>query len=164
MTDMGVPDGFVGAVVVKPNRFVAVHAGGGHNTMAPGLRAGVQLFAFEYPAAPYAALEIGHYFRGPAAGWAEALARDAAGDDAMSEDVSVDDLGYSYGNAHLGLRLGGARAAFFIQGGVSRVHADATVRRHRVPDGPTLLEVDVYSRSALRTWTPSARLGLEAWF
>ena len=165
MADMGVPDGFVGALAVRLHRLVRVHAGGGHNTVSPGVRAGVQVLAWTRAVAPYAALELGHYFQGRPGAWMQDLTRDAAGMDTMDADsVTIERVGYSFGNAHIGLRLGSARAAFYVQGGVSRVHATATLRQRRDAAAPLPLEVDVTSRSQARLWTASARLGMEARF
>lgn len=165
MTDMGLPDGVVGAVTVRPQRHLHVHAGAGHNSVAPGLRAGVQVLPWQRAVTPYAALELGHYFRGRPGAWAQDLVQSSADMDEMAaEGVTVESLGYSYGNAHLGLRLGGARAAFFVQAGISRVHVNAELRRREDVGAGLPLEVDVTSRSEARLWTPSARLGLEARF
>jgi hypothetical protein len=167
MTDMGLPDGIVGAVIVSPQRHVHVHAGAGHNSVAPGLRAGVQLLAWSRAVTPYAALELGHYFRGRPGAWAQNLVQSSGNMDTgetAAGDVTVESLGYSYGNAHLGLRLGGARAAFYLQAGISRVHVDAELRRREETGAGLPLQVDVVSESQARIWTPSARLGLEAYF
>jgi hypothetical protein len=165
MTDMGVPDGVMGALVIRPQRHVHVHAGAGHNTVAPGLRAGVQLLPWQWPVAPYAALEIGHYFRGRPGAWAQGMvAASADMDEAAGAQVTVEGIGYTYGNAHLGLRLGSRRVSFYLQGGLSRVHVTADLRRREQAGGPLPLQVDVHSRSEAGLWTPSARLGMEAYF
>lgn len=165
MTDMGVPDGFMGALVVRPQRYLHVHAGVGHNTVAPGLRAGVQLQPWQWPVAPYAALEAGHYFRGRPGAWAQDMvAASADMDEAAGEQVTVEALGYTYGNAHLGLRLGSRHMSFYLQGGLSRVNVSADLRSREQAGGPLPLQVDVHSRSEAGLWTPSARLGLEAYF
>jgi len=165
LTDMGLPDGIVGAVVVRPERHVHVHAGVGHNSVAPGLRAGVQLLPWSSAMTPYAALELGHAFRGRPGTWAQDLVQSSAEmDEAGGGSVTVESLGYSYGNAHLGLRLGGARAAFYLQAGISRVHIDTEVRRREETGAGLPLQVDVISESQARLWTPSARLGMEAYF
>jgi hypothetical protein len=167
MTDMGLPDGIMGAVIVRSPGPVHVqaHAGAGHNSVAPGLRAGVQILAWSRAVTPYAALELGHYFRGRPGAWAQDLVQ-SSGDmgEMAAEGVTVESLGYSYGNAHLGLRLGGARAAFYLQAGVSRVHVDAELRRREEAGAGLPLQVDVVSESQARIWTPSARLGMEAYF
>jgi hypothetical protein len=165
MTDMGLPDGIMGAVAVRPWRRVHVHAGAGHNSVAPGLRAGVQVLAWPRAVTPYAALELGHYFRGRPGAWAQDLVQSSADmGETAAESVTVEALGYSYGNAHLGLRLGGARAAFYLQAGISRVHVDVELRRREQTDAGLPLLVDVVSESQARLWTPSARLGMEAYF
>jgi hypothetical protein len=165
MTDMGVPDGFMGALVVRPQRHVHVHAGVGHNTVSPGLRAGVQLMIWPGAVTPYAALELGHYFRGRPGAWAQDMvASSASMDEAAGEQVTVEAIGYTYGNAHLGLRLGSRRMSFYVQGGLSRVHVAADLRRREQAGAPLPLQVDVHSRSQAELWTPSARLGMEAYF
>lgn len=165
MVDMGVPDGFVAALSLRLHRLVHVHAGGAHNTVSPGGRAGVQVRAWDRAVAPYAALELGHYAEGRPGEWMQGLTRRAAGSDVMDTDsVTVERVGYSYGNAHVGLRLGSDRAGFYVQGGLSRVHAVAIVRQRRDVALPLPLEVDVTSRAQAQLWTASARLGLEARF
>lgn len=165
MTDIGVPDGFLGALTVRPRRYLQVHAGVGHNTVSPGLRAGVQLLPWSWAVAPFAALEIGHSFRGRPGAWAQGMvASSTSMDAAAGAQVTVEAIGYTYGNAHLGLRLGSRTMSFYVQGGLSRVHVTADLRRREQAGAPLPLQVDVHSRSQADLWTPSARLGMEASF
>ena len=165
MADFGVPDGMVGALSYRANGHVGLHLGGGHNSVSPGLRAGVQLLAFDGGASPYASFEAGHYFVGDASG----LAQDAATSMGL-DDAELDSFGYSFGNAHLGLRLGTRSTAFYLQAGVSWLRVNATLRESRALDAPgvpgtfTQPTVDIFSDSSLSLFTPSARLGLITYF
>lgn len=164
MADVGVPDGVVGAVSVQANRHVTVHAGGGHNGISPGLRAGVHLYAIEHMAAPYMAMEAGHYFDGQA----NALAQGVATQAGLDAEAALERVGYSFASAHLGLKLGSASAAFYLQAGVSVMRTSATIRESRdLPMAPAMepgATVDVMTESIFRIWTPSGRIGLIAYF
>lgn len=165
IADLGVPDGFTVALAVRLHRLVRVHAGVGHNAISPGIRAGVQVLPWTRTVTPYAALELGHYFQGQPGAWMLALTQEVTATEFMDPDsVTIERVGYSYGNAHLGLRLGSARAAFYVQGGVSRMYATILLSQHRDAVTPVPIEVDVSSRSEAWLWTASARLGLEARF
>ena len=170
MADLGVPDGMTAAVALRPHRMMQLHFGAGHNTIAPGLRAGVRVYPFTAAVSPSVAAEAGHYFVGNATD----LANDTAERYGL-DDADLQSLGYRYGNAHIGLRLGTSKAAFYLQGGVSWIRATAVVRETRALDMQTATNplplrpgseptVDVYVESAVRLFTPSARLGLVAYF
>jgi hypothetical protein len=160
MADMGVPDGMIGAIAVRPNAHIAVHAGGGYNSLSPGLRAGVQVYALKGGVSPYVAMEAGHYFAGAANDMAQELALKAG----MDGDVTLQELGYSFANGHLGLTLGGDSAAVYLQAGLSMVRTRAEVRETRGLEMAPTATVDVVTQSVFQLWTPSGRVGLIAYF
>lgn len=165
MADFGLPDGMVGAISYRAHGHVGLHLGGGHNSVSPGLRAGVQLLALDRGASPYAAFEAGHYFVGDASD----LARDTATSMGL-DDAELDSFGYSFGNAHLGMRLGSRTTAFYLQAGVSWLRVRATLRETRsldtggLPGSLTQPTVELFSDSAISLYSPSARLGLITYF
>lgn len=160
MADMGVPDGFIGALVVHAHRQIAVHAGGGHNSISPGVRAGVQVHALDRAITPYLAVEGGHYV----AGHANDMARELALQAGLDAGTELEQLGYSYANGHLGLKLGSAGAAFYIQAGLSYVRTSAATRDSRGLEMAPTTTVDVRTDSVFRIWTPSGRIGLIAYY
>ncbi len=101
--DVGLPDGGGVAVVVRPISRVRIHAGAGHNGIAPGMRAGLTLAPLRTWFSPIVAADVGRY-------------RD--GDIPMLEGNRA---GYEYAAGRIGIELGRERVTFFIHGGVSRV-------------------------------------------
>lgn len=160
MADVGVPDGLIGAFTVHPHRRLAFHVGGGHNSMSPGLRAGVQLYALTGAAAPYMAVEAGYFFSGPANSLAQGIALQAG----VDRDTQLEEIGYSFANGHLGLRLGSRSAAVYLQAGISMVRTSATSRESRDIEMSPNTTVDVLTESVFRIWTPSGRIGLITYF
>ncbi|HKA88662.1 MAG TPA: hypothetical protein VKH36_06240 [Acidimicrobiia bacterium] len=153
MLDAGVPDGANASLVFRPAGWFRVHAGGGTNLIAPGVRAGVSLMPL--PGMSLNA-EGGHYFRGDANG----LARMLSGDGTV--DVpALRDVGYDYANFHLGLELTFSWLTLYVHGGMSYLHGQ--VRNI----GPTLNQsiggdgmVTVSEDPTVHAWAASARVGL----
>jgi hypothetical protein len=158
-TDIGVPDGFMAGVIVRPLSLVRMHAVAGHNSLSPGVRAGLRLDGADGSVAPFLAAELGYYFAGDAQPWARALAEDAGLDGAELQTVR-----YTFYNLHLGMRFGDDGKAFFIQGGASRVNTHLELHENRPPSEPMMPTVDVYSSADVGVWTPSGRIGMVAWF
>src|SRR5690606_22096055 len=160
MADVGVPDGVIGAITVRAHRHVALHAGGGHNSISPGLRAGVHVHALRHAVSPYVAMEGGYYFDGEA----NALARGLALSAGLDAETELEQMGYSFANAHLGLALGSGTAALYVQAGLSVMRARATTRESRDVAMSPASTIDVRAESVFRIWTPSGRVGLIAYF
>jgi hypothetical protein len=116
MADVGLPDGAIGSLVVRPWQWFRVYGGGGSNSVSKGWRGGFSLLPFG--AGPSASLEYGHYSEGNANGL---VRRMASGQ--FSDSPLLNKVGYDYANAHVGLDFGGKRAIFFVHGGVSMVWA-----------------------------------------
>jgi hypothetical protein len=116
MADVGVPDGAIGSLVVRPWQWFRVYGGGGSNSVSKGWRGGFSLLPFG--AGPSVSLEYGHYNDGNANGL---VRRMASGQ--FSDSPLLDRVGYDYANAHAGLDFGGKRVIFFVHGGVSMVWA-----------------------------------------
>lgn len=116
MADVGVPDGAIGSLVVRPARWFRGYVGGGSNSISRGWRGGFSLLPFG--AGPSASLEYGHYQDGDANG----LARSLVGNQVDASPM-LKQIGYDYANAHVGLDFGGKHVVFFLHGGVSMVWA-----------------------------------------
>ena len=151
MTDLGLPDGLVASFAYRPHRMIAGHAGLGHNSNSPGVRAGVAFSPIQFAVAPYLALDAGHYFEAETADWMRSAAEKAGLDDKTLERV-----GYSYVNGHLGLRLGSRSAAFTLQFGLSYIDATAEVIKPKPNFVPT---VELYRETVVHVWTMSGRGG-----
>src|SRR5262245_38975876 len=107
MVDAGVPDGANASLVFRPWSFLRLHAGGGTNLIAPGVRGGASLMLGSLSATA----EAGHYFSGDANG----LARNVTGN--MAIDVpALREVGYDYVNLSLGMEFGPSWMTFFIHG------------------------------------------------
>jgi hypothetical protein len=116
MADVGVPDGAIGSLVVRPWQWFRVYGGGGSNSVSKGWRGGFSLLPFG--AGPSASLEYGHYNEGDANGLVRRMASGQFKDSPL-----LDKVGYDYANAHVGLDFGGKHAIFFVHGGVSMLWA-----------------------------------------
>jgi hypothetical protein len=66
MADVGVPDGAIGSLVVRPWQWFRAYGGGGSNSVSKGWRGGFSLVPFG--AGPSVSLEYGHYNDGDANG------------------------------------------------------------------------------------------------
>jgi hypothetical protein len=116
MADVGVPDGAIGSLVVRPWQWFRVYGGGGSNSVSKGWRGGFSLLPFG--AGPSASLEYGHYSDGDANGLVRRMASGQFKDSPL-----LDKVGYDYANAHVGLDFGGKHVIFFVHGGVSMLWA-----------------------------------------
>jgi hypothetical protein len=116
MADVGVPDGGIASLVVRPWQWFRVYGGGGSNSVSKGWRGGFSLLPFG--AGPSVSLEYGHYNDGDANGL---VRRMVSGE--FKGSPLLDKIGYDYANAHAGLDFGGKHAIFFVHGGVSMVWA-----------------------------------------
>jgi hypothetical protein len=159
MVDAGVPDGLTGSLVFRPLSRVAVHAGASHNSISPGVRAGVSLQPFLWVVRPSINAEAGHYFPGDAN---VALRRIGATDPEAEANPLLDEVGYSYANFHLGLEFGRSRATFYIHAGFSAIHTRLRNIDEALDDGDDMsgTSVEVREDPTVNLWAPSARLGL----
>ena len=126
MADVGLPDGIIGSLAIRPLSWVRLSAGGGSNLISSGWRTGITLLPFG--AGPSASFEYGRYSDGDANGLAKKIVGGSfAGSPALQR------VGYEYMNAHLGWDLGFRRFVFFVHAGVTmlrgRIHnLDAAIR------------------------------------
>lgn len=155
LVDVGVPDLLGVSLVVRPWHWLRLHGGATTNAVSLGLRGGATLTPFHAWISPSLTLEGGYVFEGNANTLTERFGITSA----MLEQV-----GYSYGNAHLGLELGSPDSVvFFVHAGFSALHTTL----HQVDDvlreelnQPSLSFADP------QVWAlvPSAKLGLLVYF
>jgi hypothetical protein len=157
MSDVGVPDGAIGSLVVRPWQWLRVYGGGGTNTVSKGWRGGLSLLPFG--AGPSFSFEYGHYYDGNA----NSLVRRVMSGE-FSGSPLLNKVGYDYLNAHAGLDFGGKRFIFFVHGGVSMLWAQL----HNVNDalqntGPSTV-VQVNQDPKVKAFGSSLKVGLIIFF
>jgi hypothetical protein len=165
LLDAGAPDGIGSSIVVRPWKWLRVHAGGTHNLVAPGIRGGVTFLPPTYfPILPTLTIEAGHSFQGDANG----IVRTFSGDTTI-ENPSLRRVSYDYANGHLGLEFGSQnRFVFYIHGGVSYIHSNvhdfqAAVDQTGVNQNSQNLTIEV-SDPTLKMLVPSGKLGFLVYF
>ena len=157
MVDVGVPDGLIGSLTIRPWRWVRVSGGGGTNGISRGWRTGISLLPFG--AGPSASLEYGRYQDGNA----NALAKQVGFD----SSPILERVGYEYMNAHLGLDFGSRRFVFFLHGGVTLLRGQIHNLNAAIP-APTASDTSVTGTTHVvvpqdpiaRAVGPSVKLGL----
>jgi hypothetical protein len=155
MTDVGLPDGLIGSLTVRPWSWVRLSAGGGTNFISGGWRAGITLLPFS--AGPSASFEYGRYQEGDANAMAKKFG--------FGGSPALERVGYQYMNAHLGLDLGFRRCVFFIHGGITmlsgQIHnLDAAIPAPNSNSSNGTTEVVVRQDPSARAMGPSLKLGL----
>ena len=148
MADVGVPDGAAASLAVRPIRAITLHGGVGHNYVSRGLRAGVTLAPFQSIVRPTLSVDYGRYAEGDA----NPLVRMVSGD-ASYHSMTLERVGYSYANAHVGLEVG-HRFTFYLRAGASRIESS-------IHDLAADSESITFLEDPRATvWTVSARIGL----
>jgi hypothetical protein len=146
MADVGVPDGATAALAIRPIRAITLHGGVGHNYVSRGMRAGVTLAPFDTVLRPTLSADYGRYEEGDA----NPLARMISGD-ASYHSMTLERIGYSYANAHVGFEVG-RTVTFYLRAGASRIESSL---RNLGSDSVTFTQ-----DPRATVWTVSARLGL----
>jgi hypothetical protein len=159
MADVGVPDGLIGSLTVRPWSWVRVAGGGGHNGISGGWRTGITLLPFG--AGPSASFEYGQYQEGNA----NPLAKKIIGG-SFDGSPLLQRVGYDYMNLHLGLDFGSRRFVLFLHGGMSilRGHirnVDAAIRGATAHDASAAgtTEVTVRQDPSVKAVGSSIKLG-----
>ena len=149
MGDLGVPDGGVVSLVVRPVRAVRLHAGVGSDLVTTGMRAGVTLVPLSWWCSPSLSVDVGRYPEGDANGVARIVTQDPTYSSPM-----LDKVGYDYVDVHVGLELGRTWGTFYLHGGASRTSGAL----HGLSDpGGAVTFVD---DPRVTLWSPSVRIGL----
>jgi hypothetical protein len=160
MADVGVPDGLIGSLAIRPWSWVRLSGGGGTNSISSGWRAGITFLPFA--AGPSASFEYGRYQDGNA----NPLAKKIIGG-GFDGSPLLERVGYQYFNAHLGLDFGSRRVVFFVHGGLTVVrgqihNVDAAIRQSTA-NNPTVAgttEVVVPQEPTVKAVGSSVKLGL----
>jgi hypothetical protein len=155
-TDVGVPDGAMASLVVRPLSFLRGHVGAGHNGISAGFRAGATL-SLPFWLSPTASISYGRYAEGDA----NPLVRRLAGDPS-AHNVMLEKVGYQFADGYLGLQLGRRRVAFLMEAGYSRIEGkvrdlDAMIAGDD-PDAATT--ISFRQDPNVVVWSVSARIGL----
>jgi hypothetical protein len=152
----GVPDGAVVSGVWRPLDLLRVSGGLSWNYFGYGVQAGVGVAPFHLPIDPTLNLELGHYF-GADMTW---VADQGAGVPAEVRPL-LEDIGYSYVNAQLGIEIGSSRRfVFFVRAGLSYFWTDvdgSAQATHTTSSGTATVRV---SDPSLRATLPSLKLGV----
>ncbi len=154
MLDVGAPDGVGVSAVLRPVRWLRINAGVTTNTLSLGVRGGISLVPLTAFITPSINLDLGHYFD---ANYNELV--DRFGGIPLQTTVPIDDVGFNYGGASLGLELGKPeRFAVSLRVGLSRgglVIEDADRLLKDVTGDP-----DVTAKPlSFRFTTPAVKLG-----
>ena len=153
MTDVGVPDGAMASFVYRPIRQLQTHVGVGYNGITTGVRGGLAFVPFR-TITPIAAVDFGRYPEGNA----NPLARMITGDQSMNEPL-LNDVGYDYINAHVGLEVGGRRFKFYLHAGMSRVSGSIRNLNSLSNDSHGSTSISFTQDPHLTFTAPSARFG-----
>jgi hypothetical protein len=101
MLDVGAPDGVGVSAVVRPVRWLRINAGFTTNTLSLGVRGGISLIPLTAFVTPSINLDVGHYFD---ANYNKLV--DRFGGIPLQTSVPINDVGFNYGGASLGLEFG----------------------------------------------------------
>jgi hypothetical protein len=101
MLDVGAPDGVGISAVVRPVRWLRINAGVTTNTLSLGVRGGISLVPLTAFITPSINLDVGHYFD---ANYNKLVKR--VGGIPLQTSVPINDVGFNYGGANLGLEFG----------------------------------------------------------
>lgn len=160
MLDGGLPD-FVGAsVLYRPLPWLRLNGGLATNTAGVAVRAGVGV-AFYFPITPSLNLDVGHYFPADYRPLAQRLGMSTS-DETVA--LALQDIGYDFASATVGLELGSPRHfSFFVRAGISYWsfnvgQSEAILRAALQDQGLTADPIQ------LRFTSPSAKVGFLIYF
>lgn len=153
----GVPDGAVVSGLFRPLDFLRLSAGASWNYYGYGVQGGVGVAPFHWPIDPTLNLEVGHYF-GSDLTW---LADQGAGVPTELRPL-LEDVGYSYANAQVGVEVGSSRRfVIFVRAGLSYFWATARGTTTTTSTDGTGQTVTVrISDPEFRATLPSAKVGI----
>ena len=153
MADVGVPDGGIASLVIRPWQWFRAYGGGGSNSVSKGWRGGLSLVPFG--AGPSLSFEYGHYNDGDANGLVRRLVSGQ-----FSGSPLLERVGYSYANAHAGLDFGGKRVLFFVHGGVSMLWAQLHNVNETLRNTNSTTVVQVSQDPKVKAFGSSLKVGL----
>lgn len=159
MLDVGAPDGVGVSAVLRPAPWLRLNAGVTTNTLSLGVRGGISLVPLSTFVSPSINLDLGHYFD---ANYNELVNR--FGGIPLKTSAPIDDVGYNYGGASLGLEMGKPeRFSFSLRVGLahgSLLIEDAERLLKDVTGNPDITAKPL----AFRFTTPSVKLGFLLYF
>jgi hypothetical protein len=159
MLDVGAPDGVGVSAVVRPVRWLRLNAGLTTNTLSLGVRGGISLVPLTAFVTPSINLDLGHYFD---ANYNELV--DRFGGIPLQTSVPIDDVGFNYGGASLGLEVGKPeRFSVSLRVGLARgslVINDAERLLRDVTGDPDLTATPL----SFRFTAPAVKLGFLLYF
>jgi hypothetical protein len=159
MLDAGAPDGVGVSVVVRPVHWLRINGGPTTNTLSLGVRGGISLIPLSTFISPSINLEVGHYFN---TNYNKLV--DRLGGIPLQTTVPIEDVGFNYGGAGLGLEIGKPeRFSVYLHVGLthgSTVIQDAEKLLQNVTNDPDITAKPLN----LRFTTPSLKLGFLLYF
>jgi hypothetical protein len=159
MLDVGAPDGVGFSAVVRPIEWLRINAGLTTNTLSLGVRGGISLVPLSTFVSPSLNADFGHYFD---TRYNDLI--DKLGDLPLRTNVPVDDIGFNYAGASVGLEIGKPeRFSFFLRAGFaygSLTINDAEALLRDVTGDPELTSAPL----TIRFMSPSVKLGFLLYF
>jgi hypothetical protein len=155
MTDLGVPDGATASLMVQPVGPIRLSAGAGHNGVSPGVRGELTLVPLSSWITPTLSVSYGRYFERDA----NPLVRRVLGDPTFSSPM-LEQVGYDYADAQLGLELGGRHVRFYLHGGVTQVTSQVHNLSSATGGDAGQVSITFTQDPAVSLRTLSARVGL----
>lgn len=159
MLDVGAPDGIGVSAVLRPTPWLRINTGITTNTLSLGVRGGISLIPLSTIVSPSINLDVGHYFN---TNYNKLI--DRLGGIPLKTTVPIDDVGYNYGGASVGLEIGKPeRFSVYLRVGLahgSMVIQDAEKLLQDVTGDPDITAKPL----SLRFTTPTAKLGFLFYF
>jgi hypothetical protein len=159
MLDVGAPDGVGISAVVRPIEWLRINAGLTTNTLSLGVRGGISLVPLSTFVAPSLNADFGHYFD---TSYNDLV--DKLGGIPLQANVPVEDIGFNYVGASLGLEIGKPETfSFYLRAGLAHgvlTINDAEKLLRDVTGDPDITAAPL----TIRFTSPSIKLGFLLYF
>lgn len=159
MLDVGAPDGVGVSAVVRPIEWLRINAGVTTNTISLGVRGGISLVPLSTLVSPSLNADFGHYFD---TSYNDIV--DRLGGIPLQSDIPVEDIGFNYAGASVGLEIGKPdRFSFYLRAGFASgklVINDAEKLLRDVTGDPDITAAPL----TIRFTSPSIKLGFLLYF
>jgi hypothetical protein len=159
MLDVGAPDGVGFSAVVRPVRWLRLNAGLTTNTLSIGVRGGISLVPLSTFVSPSINLDVGHYFN---TNYNDLV--DRLGGIPLKTTVPINDVGFNYAGASVGLEVGKPeRFVFSLRVGLA--HGSMTIEDAEKLLKDVTKDPDITAKPlSLRFTTPAVKLGFLLYF
>ncbi|MBN1206808.1 MAG: autotransporter outer membrane beta-barrel domain-containing protein [Myxococcaceae bacterium] len=159
MLDVGAPDGVGVSAVLRPLQWLRINAGLTTNTLSLGLRGGLSLVPLSSFISPSLNVDFGHYLD---AKYNDLV--DRLGNLPLQTDLPVENVGFNYLGASLGLEIGKPeRFSFFLRVGLA--HGSMTINEAEALLRDVTGDPDITAQPlTFRFTTPSVKLGFLLYF